>query len=700
MIELARGTILIVEDDPSLASMIEFLLTTEGYTSILAPDGESGLEMYRASQPDCILLDLGLPRLSGWAVLSAIRAEDYLTPIIMLTAFASVENRDEALTRGVDDFLPKPFDAAELVFRVRARFTGRRRLREAQLRQDAALRALMAEVEERQRAECELRLAKAELETRVRTRTAELRVANERLEVELAERTRTEEALRASEARFRELFDEAPVGYHEVDTDGRITRVNRTELELFGYDEAEMLGRHFYEFSAAPEASRESLLTRLGGEEPRLVPIERVYRRKDGSELPILIESRRLRDASGRVAGVRSIIRDMSERKQAELERNRLLAQIEQERSVLETVMASMSDGLIVFDAAVRVRYCNTRAGALLGCEPRWLLNRTLHQVGAAVRPALADEAALGSAWQEAVGRLDEEPTFEVKLVGREPRDLQAQLFRVAGATSAQSGIGVLLRDVTKERELERAKDDIVALISHELRTPLGVIKGYATTLLLPDGPTDEPTRTHCLKTISEACDELQELVDRLLDMSRLRAGAFEVEPSPVRVGSLARAAIRRLPPSWSRFHIDVDLVSNLPLVMADPRRIEQVLGNLLDNALKYSPDGSRITIAAETVNGEVVVSIVDDGNGIPPSELGKLFDRFHRGKNGRIMGVSGTGLGLAIAKEIVEAHGGRIWAESPVPGRPLSAPPGTVFRFTLPIVTRAHQRASVHRHS
>ncbi|MBI3965005.1 MAG: PAS domain S-box protein [Chloroflexi bacterium] len=506
-------------------------------------------------------------------------------------------------------------------------------------------------------------------------------------------RRQREEQLRASEMRFRHLFDEAPVGYHELDTDGRISRVNMTELKMLGYEEAEMLGQPVWTFLVDQEEALRSVLARLAGDTPAWA-IERLYRRKDGAEVPVLLEGRQMRDQAGRVTGIRTVIRDISERKQAELERARLSAQVERERATLAAVMASMADGLVVLDAKGRVRYCNARAGTLLGLDAGTSQGRPFRNVWRTMRRSLAEPIAEWDAWAAALAHPEEERTIEIVMSHPKRRDVQAQTFQVTDGAGTRSGVGLLLRDVTKERELDQAKDDIVAMISHELRTPLGVVKGYATTLLLPDGPDDAKTRRHCLRIIAGACDELQKLVDNLLDISRLRAGAFEVELRPVRLETLVDEIVSRQGAYDPRPPVDVAIPAGLPRVLADPRRLEQVFTNLLDNAYKYSTEGGRVTIEAEAGDGEVIVSIADEGMGVPAEELERMFERFHRGKNGRILGIGGAGLGLAIAKEIVSAHGGRIWAESPVPGRALSAPPGTVFRFTLPAARQQNGRA------
>jgi signal transduction histidine kinase len=235
-----------------------------------------------------------------------------------------------------------------------------------------------------------------------------------------------------------------------------------------------------------------------------------------------------------------------------------------------------------------------------------------------------------------------------------------------------------------------RLRDEVLATVAHELRTPLGCIKGYATTLLLPDGLEQEGITRRGLEVIAAASDELQELVDHLLDATKISAGALDVHPAPVRLRPLALAAVERVRPRAVRHDFCVSVGTRLPAVYADPRRVEQVLYNLLDNAVKYSPERGRITVAAEAGAAEVCVGVADQGIGIPTDLLGGLFERFRREATARTRGIAGTGLGLAICKGIVEAHGGRIWAASPASGRRSGVRPGAVVRFTLPLVPLA----------
>lgn len=245
-----------------------------------------------------------------------------------------------------------------------------------------------------------------------------------------------------------------------------------------------------------------------------------------------------------------------------------------------------------------------------------------------------------------------------------------------------------LHRALAAEKEVERLKEEFLATVSHELRTPLGFIMGYSTSLLLPDAPEDRATIRRCVQVIADASNELKQLVDDLLDMTKIGSGTLSVTPTPSRIGPLVDSAVERIRvrAMGHRFHTEIP--TGLPGIFVDARRIEQVLYNLLDNAIKYSPDGGTITVRAETSATEITVSVLDEGLGIRQDELATVFERFHRGRTAQARGIAGTGLGLAISRGIVHAHGGRIWAESP---RTDGAPPhlrGTAIRFTLPLAS------------
>ena len=228
-------------------------------------------------------------------------------------------------------------------------------------------------------------------------------------------------------------------------------------------------------------------------------------------------------------------------------------------------------------------------------------------------------------------------------------------------------------------RELDRLKSEFISTISHELRTPLGFITGYVTTLLRSDVPHSEETRQDFLQIIKEESEKLEELVENLLDTSRIQAGSFAVKKEPTDIVKLTQKVIEKVQAITDQHSFSLRFDSSLPLVPGDSRRLEQVLHNLLDNAIKYSVSDSQITINGEMKNGHIQVSVADESPGIPQVELTKIFDAFYRLPDLDDQKVRGIGLGLTICRAIVEAHGGSIWAES-------AQGQGTVFCFTLPL--------------
>jgi len=215
------------------------------------------------------------------------------------------------------------------------------------------------------------------------------------------------------------------------------------------------------------------------------------------------------------------------------------------------------------------------------------------------------------------------------------------------------------------------------------LRTPLGFIRSYATTLLSDDiEPIDPATQQKFVQIIDEEAAKLQQMIDDLLDASRFQSGRFSLETEIVALGALVEGALARSRPSLEQtgHAVATGHRGGGLRVLVDPLRIEQVLRNLLENAVRYSDPGTSIECVVYRENDEAVVSVADGGDGIPGAEQEAIFEPFYRGESARLRGVRGTGLGLPICRAIVEAQGGRIWVEN-VPGR------GSTFLFSLPLL-------------
>lgn len=251
----------------------------------------------------------------------------------------------------------------------------------------------------------------------------------------------------------------------------------------------------------------------------------------------------------------------------------------------------------------------------------------------------------------------------------------------IAGHIAQLYEHGILVTRLSRleaERQLERLQDDFVATVSHELITPLGFIKGYATTLLREDTNWDEATRREFLTIIDEETDRLKELIENLLDSSRLQSGTLRMEFQPIRLDRMIKDLSLRAKSFDENLAIEINLL-DVPLkVQADPTRLAQVFDNLLSNAVKYAP-GSTVNITLGTQDDHAHIEFSDQGPGIPDEDLPNIFTRFYRVPN-QNRAVRGTGLGLFICRRIIHAHEGEITAES-------KYGEGTTFHIYLPIM-------------
>ncbi|MFQ5996507.1 MAG: ATP-binding protein [Dehalococcoidales bacterium] len=257
---------------------------------------------------------------------------------------------------------------------------------------------------------------------------------------------------------------------------------------------------------------------------------------------------------------------------------------------------------------------------------------------------------------------------------------------RLFQAVADYVAIAIERAQLTKEaeeahalHEADRLRSQFISSVSHELRTPLTLIKGYSTSLLRQNVSWPKATQREFLQIIDEKTDELRDLIDKLLQSAKLEAGALKLEKEPVLMPLLTRKVVEDIVLRAKDHKLTLKFAPSFPVVEVDIRCMEQVLRNLVENAIKYSPEGSEIVISGEVREGEILVSVSDEGIGIPPEHRDKVFERFYRVDSPLTLGTSGSGLGLSIAKGHIEAHGGKIWLESAV-GK------GSKFYFSLPL--------------
>jgi two-component system, OmpR family, phosphate regulon sensor histidine kinase PhoR len=321
--------------------------------------------------------------------------------------------------------------------------------------------------------------------------------------------------------------------------------------------------------------------------------------------------------------------------------------ELRREQAESAALLESMVEGVIAADGRGRIVTANAAARRLLGYG------------GSAPLPGLAELFRLKAA---------REITNAVVL-GQSVEDRQLELdgrVLLVNARPLPAGGAVLvLHDLSDVRRLETVRRDFVANVSHELKTPLTSISGYAETLL--DDTTDAETSRRFLETILGNARRMQRLVDDLLDLSRIESGRWQPVPSEVDVASAAQEAWAALARSADALEVSLalDMEPGAETIDADPDAVRQVLTNLMDNSLRYTPAGGRITCLTRRVEGGVGVIVRDSGTGITREHLPRIFERFYRSDPSRSREEGGTGLGLAIVKHLVEAHGGRVSAES-----------------------------------
>ena len=350
-----------------------------------------------------------------------------------------------------------------------------------------------------------------------------------------------------------------------------------------------------------------------------------------------------------------------------------------------EIAAYNLVDGLVLLDTQGCVAFWNLRAeeflrwsaGEMLGLAADELVRRMATRAeNAAIQPKLLEAlSARDPAITVEFGIRQVDPDAEPR---NNDRMIAARFFSLRDADGRDVGTGLMLRDVTQERTADAMKSQLLSTVSHELRTPLASIKGFATTLLRQDVKWDEATQRDFLRIIEEESDRLTEIIDNLLDMSQIEAGALRIAPAPMQLRQLIREVVDEMRMRTESHYFVVDMPPEMPKVMADQRRVRQVLTNLIGNAIKYTKSG-QIVVSCEIENNFLTVSVSDQGDGIPRQYLDKIFERFFQIDGASTRRVGGSGLGLSISRGIIQAHGGRMWAES-VAGQ------GSTFRFSLPL--------------
>jgi two-component system phosphate regulon sensor histidine kinase PhoR len=355
------------------------------------------------------------------------------------------------------------------------------------------------------------------------------------------------------------------------------------------------------------------------------------------------------------------------------------------ERNRSGAILRSMVEGVAVIDAEERLVFYNRAFSEIFNVEGTSGEGRALIEIVrnsellALIRRALRGDEGLQS---DIVMGITQTQSFSVTAAPVNAMEVSTPDRPAAGRASAErpSGAVVVLHDVTELRRLERVRQDFVANVSHEFKTPLTAIQGFAETLLA--GALDDPSNNRrFLEIIRNHAIRLARLTNDLLKLARIEAGKLEVEFSTVGLMELIEACAETtlLKADRKEITLEIEVPPKLPAVRGDAGLMRDVLQNLLDNAIQYTPQGGHIRVTADAGDRDAVVTVADTGIGIPLADQERIFERFYRVDAARSREAGGTGLGLSITKHIVEAHGGRLWVESTV-GQ------GSRFSFSIPL--------------
>ena len=471
------------------------------------------------------------------------------------------------------------------------------------------------------------------------------------------ERKRAEQELQENEARLRAVFESGPFGLAIIDDEARVLDVNGWLPSMLGCAREEIIGRRMEEFVDPTYVRRRRRAAQrlVTGEDDRWTS-DRRYLRKDGTTFPASVSTSVVRDEQGQFLYAIRAIQDITERVEA-------AASLAESEARFRAVFENAPLPMLLIDGETKVLNVNREAQLLFGYDVLEMSGRPMREFSDAGEVRLdgmreSEMLIMGEAdavSSERIYRRKDGSTF--------PAQVSTAAVRDSTGTYRYSIRAI--QDLTATREVERGKDEFIAMTSHELRTPVTAMHA-AVTLVASGVFGTMPERAQSMLDIAASnSDRLVALVNDLIDLERMNLGKVEISPEQINAGDIARQAVDLVRPLAAEAGVSVTAEPEDVTVVADPGRILQTLQNLLSNAIKFSPAGSAVVLRVSHDDTRIAFRVEDQGKGIPDEHLESIFERFQQVDSSDVRGAGGTGLGLAIAKAIVERHRGRIWVES-----------------------------------
>ncbi len=642
--------ILLIEDNPGDIRLLQEILREASATQcVITPVMTLAAAIEQLSIPhndrqlnrrpfDVILLDLSLPDSQGMASFLNLADRDYNIPIIVLTGLDDQDLAISAMQQGAQDYLVK-----------------------GQVDSNLLLRSIRYAIG-RERAEAAVRQAKIELEQRVIERTHDLQQINHRLQLELLERQKAEAALDISRSRFAAILEIASDAIIAIDSDLQITLFNQGAEQIFGYPAAAAIGKSldlllpqgFIDVHNCPHRQITSESGSISSQ-PMQTSRQVIGTKHDGTQFPAEASISYLELGAEKVYTI--ILRDVTERQQIE---NNL-------RDALQKVNFHFENSpfaAIEWDREFRVSRWSATAEKIFGWSAIQVMGKRPDEWQFVIPE---DVDRISQVMSRLISGLEASNVTINRNYCQDGTIINCEWYNsiLLDDAGRMESVFSLVLDVTHRHQIERMKNEFIAIVSHELRTPLTSI--YGSLKMLDSGLLNhQPQKEKRLLTIAvESTDRLMRLVNDILDIERIESGTVQMVKSVWNVSELMTKAVEAIEPLADKAGIHLSVSDTGGKVWVDGDRMIQTFTNLISNAIKFSDRGSTIWFTASKRAGQMLFQVRDCGRGIPADKLGVIFERFQQVDASDARSGEGTGLGLAICRSIIQQHGGQIWVES-----------------------------------